>query len=147
MADPVSSLSSLAREAFAAARARVDQGRASTDGAALDRASFDAAFERRAQELFERAGPAGPRSSGATPAAPAAPARGEATARFSEALAEVDAPLKAAEDLPVDVLTGRVTSPAEIAATIKRADLTLKYSLEIRNRLVDAYREVMRMSV
>lgn len=78
-----------------------------------------------------------------TPSTPA-PAAGD---MMSRVLGEIDAPLQAAENLPVDVLQGRVTSPAEIAATIKRADLTFKYSLEIRNRLLDAYREVMRMGV
>ncbi len=55
--------------------------------------------------------------------------------------------LAAADRLPEDIVTGKVTEFHEIAAQIKRADLTLKYSLEIRNKLVDAYREVMRMSV
>jgi flagellar hook-basal body complex protein FliE len=45
------------------------------------------------------------------------------------------------------VIAGRIDSAHEVAARIKRADLTMKFSMEIRNRLIDAYREVMRMSV
>ena len=35
----------------------------------------------------------------------------------------------------------------EIAARVKRADLSFKFAMEIRNKLIDAYREVMRMQV
>ncbi|MEZ5977611.1 MAG: flagellar hook-basal body complex protein FliE [Planctomycetota bacterium] len=59
----------------------------------------------------------------------------------------VDSEIQTANSLAEDLLTGKVDSPHEVAARIRRADLTLKFSLEIRNKLVDAYREVMRMSV
>lgn len=62
-------------------------------------------------------------------------------------LRSVDAEVRRGERLAEDLLTGKVSEFHEVAAQIKRADLTLKFSLEIRNRLVDAYREVMRMSV
>ena len=55
--------------------------------------------------------------------------------------------IQRAEGLPEDVVSGKVTDFHEIAAQIKTADLSFKLALEIRNKLVDAYREVMRMNV
>ena len=34
-----------------------------------------------------------------------------------------------------------------LAIQLKRADLSFRFALEIRNKLIDAYREVMRMNV
>lgn len=64
-----------------------------------------------------------------------------------DALRAVDSEVKGADSVTEDLLAGRIDSPHEVAARLRRADLTLRYSLEIRNRLVDAYREIMRMSV
>ena len=44
-------------------------------------------------------------------------------------------------------MQGNVRDLHEIAARVKQADLSLKYALQVRNKLIDAYREVMRMSV
>jgi flagellar hook-basal body complex protein FliE len=46
-----------------------------------------------------------------------------------------------------DVVTGRVTDFHEVALRLKESELSFRFSLEVRNKLVDAYREVMRMSV
>jgi flagellar hook-basal body complex protein FliE len=62
-------------------------------------------------------------------------------------LRTLDAELTSADSITTDVIAGRIDSAHEVAARIKRADLTMKFSMEIRNRLIDAYREVMRMSV
>jgi flagellar hook-basal body complex protein FliE len=64
-----------------------------------------------------------------------------------EGLGSVQGELRAAEELPEQVVSGQVKSFEELAAQVKRADLTFRFTLEIRNRLVDAYREVMRMTV
>ena len=70
---------------------------------------------------------------------------------FAEALQQgiraVDLEVKAAERLPEDVALGNVQDFHEVAARIKRADLSFKVAMEIRNKLIDAYREVMRMPV
>jgi flagellar hook-basal body complex protein FliE len=55
--------------------------------------------------------------------------------------------LAKAESLPSEVVAGRIDDFHEIAVQIKRTDLTFKFAMEIRNKLIDAYREVMRMSV
>jgi flagellar hook-basal body complex protein FliE len=76
-------------------------------------------------------------------------ARPAATAAASPlpSLRDVQNEVAKGERLAEDLLTGRVAEFHDVAAQIKRADLTLKFSLEIRNRLIDAYREVMRMTV
>lgn len=49
--------------------------------------------------------------------------------------------------LPEQLATGQVTDIHEVAARIKQAQLSLKFALEVRNKFIDAYQEVMRMSV
>jgi flagellar hook-basal body complex protein FliE len=66
---------------------------------------------------------------------------------LGEGLRSVDTEVKAAERLPEDIALGRIEDFSEIAARIKRADLSFKFAMEIRNKLIDAYREVMRMQV
>lgn len=67
--------------------------------------------------------------------------------KLQEGLRAVESNIRSAERLPQDLVEGRVSDFAEVAAKIKRADLSLRFALEIRNKLVDAYREVMRMNV
>ena len=158
MTDPVSPISALAREALNAARASASVGASDQTPGSLGVDSIGETFEEKARMLLERMegiSEASARGLGAgqqttqtvpgtaAPGTPA-PAAGDMMARV---LQEIDEPIQAAGNLPIDILRGRVTSPAEIAATMKRADLTFRYSLEIRNRLLDAYREVMRMGV
>jgi len=77
-----------------------------------------------------------------------APASGPS---FSDALAQgisrADETVKASEALPVDLLTGKVGDFHEVAGQLKQSELAFKFSLEVRNKLIDAYRETMRMSV
>ncbi|MHC4263228.1 MAG: flagellar hook-basal body complex protein FliE [Planctomycetota bacterium] len=64
-----------------------------------------------------------------------------------DGLSAVQQETKAAENLDEQLIQGQVKSFEELATQLKRTDLTFRFSLEIRNRLVDAYREVMRMTV
>jgi len=59
----------------------------------------------------------------------------------------LDRQVQAAESMPVDLLTGKIHDFHEIAVQLKSAELSFKYAMEIRNKLIDAYREIMRMSV
>lgn len=52
-----------------------------------------------------------------------------------------------AENLPNDFVAGKVEDFHEIAVQLKQADIGFRFALEIRNKLIDAYREVMRMNV
>lgn len=70
---------------------------------------------------------------------------------FSKALENgLEAANKAArtgEQLPLDLLSGKVNDFHEVAAAIKQSEMVFRFSLEVRNKLIDAYRETMRMSV
>ena len=62
-------------------------------------------------------------------------------------LRAVEAQLERVDQLPLDVLSGRVDDFHAIAVQIKNADVSFRFAMEIRNKLIDAYREVMRMNV
>ncbi len=68
-------------------------------------------------------------------------------ARMAEGLGGVNREIQKADSLAEDLVSGKVENFHEVAASIKRADLSFKFALEIRNRLVESYREVMRMNV
>ena len=66
---------------------------------------------------------------------------------LAQGIREVDTQVKLGDELAQQVLEGKVTDFAEVAAQLKQSDLAFKFALEVRNKFVDAYREVMRMSV
>ncbi|MFT7670491.1 MAG: flagellar hook-basal body complex protein FliE [Planctomycetota bacterium] len=66
---------------------------------------------------------------------------------LSEGLSELNTQVKASDELLDGILTGRVADFHEVAAQVKQADLSLKFALAVRNKFIDAYREVMRMGV
>lgn len=65
----------------------------------------------------------------------------------SDGVRSAEAQVHRIDDLPSDMVTGKVADFHEIAAQIKQSELTFKFALEVRNKLIDAYRETMRMSV
>ncbi|MCY3001313.1 MAG: flagellar hook-basal body complex protein FliE [Planctomycetota bacterium] len=60
---------------------------------------------------------------------------------------ETDQVVKSADSLPFELLTGKVSDFHEVAGQLKQAELAFKFSMEVRNKLIDAYRETMRLSV
>jgi len=80
---------------------------------------------------------------GAGAAAPA-PAFDSALAQGIE---QSNQAVKAVEQLPLDLLSGKIGDFHEVAGQLKQAEIMFKFSLEVRNKLIDAYRETMRMSV
>jgi flagellar hook-basal body complex protein FliE len=60
---------------------------------------------------------------------------------------KIEQQVNVAESMPIDLLTGRIDDFHEIAVQLKSAELSFKFAMEIRNKLIDAYREIMRMSV
>ena len=68
-------------------------------------------------------------------------------ARLEQGIEAVDSSIKRADALPEDLLTGKVEDFHEIAVQLKEAEFGFRFAMEIRNKLIDAYREVMRMSV
>jgi|SRR6187399_2334193 len=118
----------------------------------LARAAIEAALKSQSDAVQRMARLAAPNGAAApADAAPLAPADSAPKADFARAVAdglrEVDRDVKRADALALDVATGKVTDFHEVAAQLKQSELTLKFTLEVRNKFIDAYREVMRMSV
>lgn len=129
----------------------------------VERIGKDSALVREAMRVAQRAAaervpPAQPEpgrtDSARFPALDANPAGGVGAAQgpdFARALESgihsVDQRVQSAESMPVDLLTGKIDDFHEIAVQLKSAELSFKFAMEIRNKLVDAYREIMRMNV
>lgn len=77
-------------------------------------------------------------------------AEGAESPKFSEvakkALGEVEGQVEMTNELHEGVLEGRLDIH-EVAAQLKETEITFQFALQVRNKLLDAYREVMRMSV
>lgn len=69
------------------------------------------------------------------------------TKALQDGVVQADKAARASEQLPLDMLAGKVGDFHEVAATLKQSELMFKFSLEVRNKLIEAYRETMRMSV
>ena len=64
-----------------------------------------------------------------------------------DGLREVQTAANNVERLPAEMAAGETSDFYEVAAQLKQSELTFKFALEVRNKLIDAYRETMRMSV
>jgi len=109
----------------------------------LARTAIEAALKRQA-EATQRLQLRDAELSGAKPQA--AETQNFATS-LTQGLHEVDAQVKLGDQLAQQVIEGKVSDFAEVAAQLKQSDLAFKFALEVRNKFVDAYREVMRMNV
>jgi len=69
------------------------------------------------------------------------------TELLEQGLNSVNKAARTSEELPLQMLAGDVNDFHEVAAALKQSELVFKFSLEVRNKLIDAYRETMRMSV
>jgi flagellar hook-basal body complex protein FliE len=80
--------------------------------------------------------------------------RGEETAEtpsFGEALehaiSTVEETNRAADKAALDYVSGRGGDLHNVMIAMEKADLTFQTMVQVRNRLLDAYREIMRMPV
>ena len=108
----------------------------SSGGGGIGRASIDAALKQmraRAQELKEQ------------PVQTEAPATSFADT-VKEGVRGVDQEVKAADDLHVRALKGDLDFH-EISSQLKRTEMSFEFAMQVRNKFIDAYREVMRMNV
>jgi len=62
------------------------------------------------------------------------------------ALNTVETEVSKVNEVHIDAVEGRLDLH-EIAAQLKESEITFQFALTVRNKLMDAYREVMRMSV
>lgn len=66
---------------------------------------------------------------------------------LSDGLKAVNGQLEIGDQVVEGLVSGKITEFHEVAAQVKQADLTFKFALSVRNKFIDAYREIMRMSV
>ena len=68
---------------------------------------------------------------------------------LGDGLSKVNGSLRAAEpdQLAKDLLSGEIDSIHEVAARINKAKLSFDFAMEVRNKLIEAYRETMRMGI
>ncbi|NMB98287.1 MAG: flagellar hook-basal body complex protein FliE [Clostridiaceae bacterium] len=52
-----------------------------------------------------------------------------------------------AEDISNQFAAGRIDDIHKVLIQIEKADIALQYTLQIRNKIMDAYNEIMRMQV
>ncbi len=114
----------------------------------VERIGKESALAREALRSALRA--AGERALDRGPAAPAetsTPAGADFARALERGVAEVEDSVRAIEGLPQELIAGQVSDFHEIAVQIKDAELSFRFAMEIRNKLIDAYREIMRMTV
>lgn len=63
------------------------------------------------------------------------------------ALTEVNSSLKGADEAAVRLASGEATNLHEVVLATERANLALQFTMAIRNKLLEAYNELMRMPV
>lgn len=112
-------------------------------GSSLASEAIKAALQRNL-EATQRMQDAAQRLS---PEAGATDPKTEFRSTLSHGLEEIDNQVRLGDDVVERVLTGQVSEFSEVAVQIKQADLSFKFALRVRNKLIDAYREVMRMNV
>lgn len=79
----------------------------------------------------------------------AAPAEG--TKKFGEVLSEalnnVNKLQQNAEQASVNLAAGKIQDISEVVIASEKATIALQLTMQVRNKIVDAYQEVMRMQV
>ncbi len=87
---------------------------------------------------------------GALPPASPAPGPAEASSGFGEALDKLVDSVKSSSAEANKAVTGMIDGDGEVhdaMIALQRADLTFQFAVQVRNKLVQAYQDVMRMPV
>ncbi|ABS61551.1 MULTISPECIES: flagellar hook-basal body complex protein FliE [Fervidobacterium] len=64
---------------------------------------------------------------------------------LSDALQSVNEQQKNVEQMSDDFAKGKISNIHELVVEAEKASISLRLTVEVRNRIVDAYREIMRM--
>lgn len=86
--------------------------------------------------------------SGASPAGPVAPAAGpDFAALLADAVGGVNANAHAADAVSTRALLGEDITQAEVFSAVKKADLSLRMLISVRNKLLEGWKELQSMQV
>lgn len=66
---------------------------------------------------------------------------------LAQALEEVNQNQKTAERMADDFAAGKISNIHDVIISAEQAAMSLRLTTEIRNKIVDAYREIMRMQL
>ena len=66
---------------------------------------------------------------------------------LKEALEKVNEQQKKAEKMADDYAAGKISNIHEVIIEAEKASMALRLTVEVRNRIVEAYREIMRMQL
>jgi len=82
------------------------------------------------------------------PLQPAQPASQSSFAQMLKGFVDdVDNVQKAAEETVRGFAVGKVDNVHEVMSALGKAEVSFKFMMEVRNRLIEAYQEIMRMPV
>lgn len=109
-------------------------------GASSARSVIESALKRHSEAVARATLAVESSAAGAAPSS-------DFSSAIVDGLKDVDAQVKRADALVDGIISGKVQDFHEVAAALKESELALRFSLEVRNKFVDAYREIMRMSV
>ncbi len=74
-------------------------------------------------------------------------AGGEFKKVLEQAINKVDSTVKNAEKLGEDFATGKTSDIHSVIIAAEKADIMLQLTTEVRNKIVESYREIMRMQI
>lgn len=66
---------------------------------------------------------------------------------LDKAITDVNALQKVADQKIEDISTGKSTNLHETMIAVEKADIALRLMVQVRNKMIDAYQEVMKMQV
>lgn len=66
---------------------------------------------------------------------------------LANALTEVNSLQKNAEKSAIDLVTGKLQDVSQVTIAAEKASIALQLTMQVRNKAVDAYQEIMRMQV
>lgn len=73
---------------------------------------------------------------------------GEDFSKFlSDALGQVDALQKKADIATLDLATGKIQDMSEVMVALEKASLSLSLAVATRDKMIDAYNQVIRMQI
>jgi flagellar hook-basal body complex protein FliE len=68
-------------------------------------------------------------------------------ATLSDAIKGVNEMQKASDKASQDLATGKTDNVADVMIAAEKADIALRVMVQVRNKIIDAYNEVMKMQV
>ena len=66
---------------------------------------------------------------------------------LNDAIGTVNEMQKSSDKAAQDLATGRTDNVADVMIATEKADIALKLMVQVRNKIIDAYQEVMKMQV